>query len=165
MGGCDCGAGCCEECGWKARLRGMFHRDSCDAGCDSCGSKHGFRFGWHKQCDDCTWTAPSCNTCDTCHESLLSKLKGRFHRSSCCDTDCCGGGDVMHAAPMGTKTEQLGLPKEGAKPLPNGDKDKDKDKDKGKDKDKTTDKGPSQVQAPVPPAAPTIIEIDPKNPF
>jgi hypothetical protein len=157
-GGCDCGAGCCEESGWKSRLRGMFHRDSCDTGCDTCGSKHGFRLGWHKQCDDCTWTAPSCG-CETGHESLFSKLKGRFHRNSCCETDCCGAGDGMHGAPvMAPKTEQIGAPKE-AKPLPNGDKDKDKGKDK------TTDKPPSQVQVPASPAAPTIIEIDPKNPF
>jgi hypothetical protein len=140
----------------------MFHRDKCDTGCDGCGSTHGFRFGWHKQCDDCTWTAPSCG-CETCHESLLSRLKGMLHRNSCCDVDCCcGGGDGMHAAPMmSPKAEQLGKPKEPAKPLPNGDKDKGKDKDK----EKSTDKPPSQVQAPLAPPAPTIIEIDPKNPF
>jgi hypothetical protein len=138
----------------------LHHRDRCDTDCDTCGSKHSFRLGWHKKCDDCTWTAPSCG-CETCHESLFSKLKSRLHRS--CDCGCeatCGGcgGDVIHTAPgtpAGTKAEPIGAPKETPKPLPKGDK----------EKEKSTDKGTSQVQVPGSPYAPTILEIDPKNPF
>jgi hypothetical protein len=89
---CDSGCDSCDSCGsggFFGRLRGMFRRHSscgCDSGCESncctpvsvpvsCG------------CDSC---GDSC--CDGGGHGFFSRLRGRFHRSSCCDTcDTCGG--------------------------------------------------------------------------
>jgi len=119
----NCGSGCDTCCdsggGWfgGGRLRGLFHRNSCDTcnTCDTCsgGGHWGSRFsgfggfGHHNSCNTCN---TSCNTCDSgCGSSSWfggGRLKGLFHRNnSCCDTcdggcNSCGGGTM--GAPIPT---------------------------------------------------------------
>jgi len=92
-----CGSGCSESVGH--RLRGLFacHKKSC--GCETSAPA---------PAPTCCAPAPAptCSTCATHHEScgcgsLGGRLKGLFHRKSCCETVAadCGGCATCGDAP------------------------------------------------------------------
>jgi hypothetical protein len=113
---CDsCGDSCCESESFFSKLKGRFHKkscceESCDT-CDTCG--HGHKSHGHKSCE----CAPACDcgsSCDSCCESggFFSKLKGRFHKKSCCEESCdtCGGCNGGHGATYGGATYGAAAP-------------------------------------------------------
>jgi hypothetical protein len=110
-----CGSGCssgCDTCGCEGfgtklrdRLRGLFNRD-----CDTCQPTTCHTPIRSTSCDDCrpkVWKwepkchAPvsSCGSCDSCEkESILSRLRGLFHRNDCgCDGGCGATGCAGNA--------------------------------------------------------------------
>ncbi|MBI3823515.1 MAG: hypothetical protein HY289_12670 [Planctomycetes bacterium] len=126
--GPDCG---CDRFGHKLRdrLKGLFSRDCCDA-CKptACHTHQCHTSLFRSRCEDAckpkwTWEpkcrehkahcAPACK--DPCgRESILDKLRGRFHRHGCCDSGCAGTPakapekvDPPKVMPKGGKAEEV----------------------------------------------------------
>jgi hypothetical protein len=179
--GCGCDSGCGSS--WGGKLRGLFHRNSCNT-CDTCNTCNTGCFGGGGGCglfsrfggghNSCN----TCNTCDTgCGSSWGGRLKGLFHRNSCCDTGCgcdgCGsgyggfGGGVYGGSAAGMPTPAPGTTVPGGEALPNAPKKLPttpvvpKIENKGQVRINNT---PATTGAPFAPATPSVEVVPPAVP-
>jgi hypothetical protein len=122
--GCgDCGSGaseCCESAGhrFRERFKGLFACHKSCGSCETCAPAP----------KPCCAPAPAPKPCceapaPTCHEGCGQRLRGLFHRKSCCETVAtCGGCDGCGAAPMvapAPRPEPIPAPGTPAKKMPN----------------------------------------------